>query len=485
MNSRLIANLRIIISSPIVVYCFVFIFILLKSNHLFTPYFWDELGVYSKASLYMYDNQISLFPGVIPPELSRGHPLLCAALFAVAYKIFGPYVWVGHVTALFFSCIMLLVLYRGAKNLSNHSIGLLSCLLLMVQPVFIAQSSMVLPEVLLALFSTAAIFAYIGNRLFYFAVLSSLAILTKETAIAIPVTVWSIEVIRWFLGKKREALISAFAASAPIMCWAIFLVLQKQAHDWYFFPLHSEYVSFSIGQIISRACYYLSFLFKGQGRILWSIILIFALVVYFSKNIKNILQGMNENTQGPLVKKAPLLILGIFIFWGVVVSMLNFHLGRYSLFILPALCFIVAQSFLYSFEKIGVSLKSVVVLALLLLPFLYYESRIFNFDADMGFAHVVEVQKLATDYLNDNYENEIVVMDSFPINTGFMENRSGYTSKNFHHIDKPCTSPQHVNADIFIYSYPGNLEYCSPEIDRLTLLKEFKSSFANVLIYKK
>jgi hypothetical protein len=58
--------------------------------HLSVPYFWDELGVYSRAALYLYDHQISLLPNALPPELSRGYPLLCAALFALGFTVLAP-----------------------------------------------------------------------------------------------------------------------------------------------------------------------------------------------------------------------------------------------------------------------------------------------------------------------------------------------------------------------------------------------------------
>jgi len=222
------------IFSPITAYCCIALFFLFKMTHLEIPYYWDELWVYSKAALYMYDNEITLLPGVLPPELSRGHPLICAAFFAAAYRVLGPHVWVGHLAALAVSILLLVLTYQGGKKLANHTTGMIACLLLMLQSVFIAQSSMVLPEVLLALFSTAALFAYIGNRFKMFALYASLSIMTKETAIAIPVAVWSIEALRWFLGRRAEAVKALSAAFVPIACWGAFLLLQNTAHGWFF-----------------------------------------------------------------------------------------------------------------------------------------------------------------------------------------------------------------------------------------------------------
>ncbi|MCI5145296.1 MAG: phospholipid carrier-dependent glycosyltransferase, partial [Candidatus Electrothrix sp. AR3] len=146
------------------IYPLIFFFFLLKLPHVQMPYFWDELGVYSRAALYMFDHQISMLPDALPVELSRGHPLLCTVIFALGYRLFGPSLWAGHLTALLFSCGLLYLLYRFARECFDQRTALLASLLLAVQPVFIAQSSMVLPEILLAFFCTASLYAYMRGH---------------------------------------------------------------------------------------------------------------------------------------------------------------------------------------------------------------------------------------------------------------------------------------------------------------------------------
>jgi hypothetical protein len=170
----------------------------------------------------------------------------------------------------------------------------------------------------------------------------------------------------------------------------------------------------------------------------------------------------------------------------MVVSMLNFHLGRYSLFLLPSLCLLVAQSFFVIYQHLRIGfIKAIAVAVLLIMPFPYYASKMFNFDADMGFTNAVKVHTQAIEFLNRNYASGTVIMDSFPINLCMTESRAGYGSRTFQHIDRSCDSPEKVDAEVFIYTFPGNLEHCAPKKDQLTLIKEFKSSFASVLIYEK
>lgn len=486
MKPRLIDIVRKTTDTPVFVYGCIVIFCCIKLPHLNTPYFWDELGVYVKAALFMFDNGITLLPGFLPPELSRGHPLACAAFFAAAYKLFGPQVWAGHLAALAVSGILLVVTYEGGKKISDHTIGAIACLLLMVQPVFIAQSTMVLPEMLLALFSTAAIFAYAGNRLLPFMFFATLAIMTKETAIAIPVTIWSIEFFRFFLGRRSESTRACLAAFVPVACWGVFLLLQKNAHGWFFFPLHSDYVSFSLHQITPRLGYYVSFLLKGQGRLLWTLILASALCLYLWKNRDRLAATVAGDIRSALVEKQPVLVLWVYIGWGVAVSMLNFHLGRYSLFLLPSLCFLIAQSFEFVSANIRVGwFRQLAIVVLMSLPFAYYSSKIFNVDADMGFLNVVRMHAQAIELINRNYPAGTGIMSSFPFNASMMEPRSGYGSKEYRHVDIPCRPPETVDAEVFVYSLPGNLENCSPDTAKLVLQQEFNASFAKVLVYAK
>jgi 4-amino-4-deoxy-L-arabinose transferase-like glycosyltransferase len=265
------------------VYLLILSFFLFKLNHIHHPYFWDELGVYSRAALYMFDHQISMMPNAIPPELSRGHPLLCTVIFAVGYRIFGPHVWAGHFVALLFSCGLLFLLYRIGRDFFSHAVGLLACALLAVQPVFIAQSSMVLPEIMLAFFCTASIYAYLKERFLQVALFSVLAIMTKETAVALPVS-FGLHIFLAMIWQKKidkDSLTKLGLISSPLFAWGIFLAIQKLQNGWFFFPLHSDYVSFSFTDIYPRLFYYLSFLFKGQGRYLWTAVIILSAALFF------------------------------------------------------------------------------------------------------------------------------------------------------------------------------------------------------------
>ncbi|HWB62125.1 MAG TPA: glycosyltransferase family 39 protein, partial [Chitinophagales bacterium] len=140
-----------------------------KWNDLHLPYFWDELGVYTQAADYQYHHGISLMPASVPAWLSRGHPLFFVALSASVLKLFGENVFAAHLFSLFISSVLLFVVYRKTTKYFDSLTALVAVMLLAIQPLFLAQSALVLPEITLALFVLLALTAYYEKRFALFA----------------------------------------------------------------------------------------------------------------------------------------------------------------------------------------------------------------------------------------------------------------------------------------------------------------------------
>ncbi|HSN23036.1 MAG TPA: glycosyltransferase family 39 protein [Methylomicrobium sp.] len=458
------------------IYLLILLFFLFKLNHIHHPYFWDELGVYSRAALYMFDHQISMMPNAIPPELSRGHPLLCSVIFAAGYRIFGPHVWAGHLTALLFSCGLLLVLYRMGRDFFSHEVGLLACTLLAVQPVFIAQSSMVLPEIMLAFFCTAAIYAYMKERFLQVALFSTLAIMTKETAVALPAS-FGLHILLLMIWQRkidRESLIKLSLISTPLFAWGIFLVGQKLQNGWFFFPLHSDYVSFSITYIYPRLFYYLSFIFKGQGRYLWSVVIILATVLFLIKNSDEIkIHSVWRMTE----QQRNMLLFIIYIAVSLAVSSLNFHLARYILMIMPLIaCLVAAQLFYLTQQTRRETLW--IMLPFLAVPFFYCKSEVFNVDADMSYADIAAAHQEIIAALNEQAGSDTVVGAAFPVYHGLLDKRAGYSAFAYENVVS-CGSQE---AHYVVFS---SLDDCKKDGRGMTLVQKRKDPISATWLYKR
>ncbi len=467
------------------VYFLITFFFLFKLSHLSVPYFWDELGVYSRAALYMFDHRISLMPDALPGELSRGHPLLCAAIFAAGYNIIGPHVWVGHLTALLFSCALLFLLYRFAEKFFGHETAILAPVLLVLQPVFIAQSSMVLPEIMLSFFCTLSLYAYLNGRFFQLALFSTLAILVKETAVALPFCIGLLELIKAFRnGFEKKDIVKFCLICMPLAAWILFLVIQKVQNGWFFFPLHKAYVSFSPASIWPRLGYYLSFLLKGQGRYTWTIMILLSclLLVWRNKNEVFTRKFIVEYTGRRKWQVA--LIVTLYILIALLVSILNFHLARYVLLVMPVLCMLVAAVVMYLIQNVKNRMVTVLILLSLTMPLLYYKGSSFNVDADMSYIDIVDAQKELTSYLNTVADAHSKIISDFPVYHGLIEKRSGYSTVEYEEI-AGCSSKEDLpQADYLIFSHPGNLESCKPDKQKHELLKKTQSPFAKFFLYK-
>ncbi|WP_420208706.1 ArnT family glycosyltransferase [Candidatus Electronema sp. JC] len=458
------------------IYLLILLFFLFKLNHIHHPYFWDELGVYSRAALYMFDHQISMMPNAIPPELSRGHPLLCTVIFAIGYRIFGPHVWAGHFVALLFSCGLLLVLYRLARDLFSHEVGLLACALLAVQPVFIAQSSMVLPEIMLAFFCTASIHAYLKERFLQVALFSILAIMTKETAVVLPVC-FGLHILLLMIWQRKidkDSLTKLGLISAPLFAWGIFLAVQKLQNGWFFFPLHSDYVSFSIADIYPRLFYYLSFIFKGQGRYLWSVVIILTTTIFLIKNSGEI---KNYSVWRMTEQQSKILLFIVYIAVSLAVSSLNFHLARYILMIMPLITCLVAAQFFYLTQQMR--RKTLwIILPLLAVPFFYYKSKVFNVDADMSHADIAAAQQEIIAELNQHAAPDTAVGAAFPVYPALLDKRAGSSVFDYTRV-VGCGDKK---ARYIIFS---SLDDCRKDNRGMTLLQERKNAVSVTQLYQR
>lgn len=458
------------------IYLLIALFFLFKLNHLHLPYFWDELGVYARAALQMFDHKISLMPDAIPPELSRGHPLLCTVIFSAGFRIFGPHVWAGHLIALLWSCGLLYLLYRFARDFFDQQTALLASALLAVQPVFIAQSSMVLPEIMLAFFCTATIYAYLQKQFWLVALFSSLAILTKETAVVLPVSL-GLPILLTILrnGISRKKLTELGLISVPLVIWGIFLLIQKVQNGWFFFPLHTGYVSFSWQDIIPRISYYLSFLGKGQGRYMWTAVTI-AAAILFLRNNSNLLKKKAVAFFAAEPEQSPFVIILLYTAIALAVSALNFHLARYILLVMPVLCCLIAAQLMYIINNFKISRPHYLLLPFLAVSFFYYKGNIFNIDADMSYADIVVAQKEIIMRLNQQADASAIIGADFPVAHGLMDKRAGYSAFSYETV-LSCSSSE---ADYVITS---SFDHCKPDAGTI-LLQESKTSLVSIQLYK-
>ena len=335
------------------------------------PFYWDEAWVYGPAVRTLAREGPSLLPGALPPELGRGHPLLFHATLGMAGLLFGDTPVVLHAAALGLSLVLLITLFLVVRAEAGPGAAVLAVTALAFQPVFLAQSGLVLPEVMLSLFTVLAVAACRSGRHGPLAVALTGAVLTKESGLAVAAAVvLYMGYEAWKRGRwpSRSALM---AWVAPFAAFSEHALLQWEAHGWFLYPEH-------VGHTVTDPAAVLANLTEGFGAFL---------LVYQGRNALVILallgvvalrwRGLSiphGTTQGLL--------------WTVIAALLcfsalNFYSARYILAAVVLLCWslgLVLAPFLQG------NLRTLAAMAVVALVTFVANGPRSTADSDLGYA---------------------------------------------------------------------------------------------------
>lgn len=461
------------------------VFTVSKIPVLSLPFFWDELGVYGAAGLYMHDHTLSLLPASMPPELSRGHPLLFTFTHALGFHLFGDSVTGGHITALCITLILLASIFYIMRRLFSDAAAMTAVMLLIVQPIFYAQSVLILPEIMLALWMLWALYHwYAGNRAL-FAVFGSLAILTKETAIILPVVLLLSELVLR-IGRHpnlpRVTWRSALAGIAPLAVFGIFLLIQRQQMGWYFFPYHQENIRITLPHLLDLSGDYLWFLFVEQGRVVLTVVVAIALLI--------LIIGRRLRMHAFSV---------LLLFWcmgGVAFNGLSFYMNRYVLFVLigGVLLASIVLHLLYQHNKKWLLLLPVITMCSAF--YMYGDpfervapdeslESVFGYDENMQYIEYVRHMETAVDILLQDSDANTGVLVNFPVNTALRDVRYGYTRLH-QGEDFVLTGSLQGNVPVqrALLANPGSYEIYIPEDSPLKKVQVIESEHAAFTLYR-
>src|SRR6056297_3584878 len=222
-------------------------FVAFKIQDLFLPYFWDEAWSYVPAIKEMALKGPSLLPNSISPDLYRGHPLLFYFLSSSWIKLFGTKLWVTKLFPLLVSLLFLYTVFSFTKKNFNYLTAIVTLALLIIQSVFFAQSTFLLPEVLLALFTVMSLKSYLEKRYVSTIIWLTLALYTKESAFVIWGVITFVAFIEVYQTSGLNIIDKLKRMSlflVPLILIFIFFLAQKFIVGWYFFPNHLSYIDF-------------------------------------------------------------------------------------------------------------------------------------------------------------------------------------------------------------------------------------------------
>jgi len=113
------------------------------------PFFWDTVQLSSKQAHFYFENNFTGF--LLPDNIDSGHPPTFGIVLALLWKAFGRNLMVGHV---FMSIFLIGIVYQLKKLFEYLLPGhvFLALLLVLSDATFLAQSSLVSPDILVLFF---------------------------------------------------------------------------------------------------------------------------------------------------------------------------------------------------------------------------------------------------------------------------------------------------------------------------------------------
>lgn len=202
------------------------------------PYFWDEAGYYVPAAWDFFRT------GTLIPQttITNAHPPLPSIFLAAWWHLSGYVVSGTRTLVCMFSAAALLGLFKLARSLTNNAVAAVTVFLTAIYPVWYAQSTLAHADIFAAAFT-------LWGLAFYFdqpgtdqskaqsqnlaAIMFSLSVLSKETAIVTPSALALWESFLWLRDRNT------FSERRSHYGWiAAFLAPILPLAGWYAFHYH-------------------------------------------------------------------------------------------------------------------------------------------------------------------------------------------------------------------------------------------------------
>lgn len=439
----------------------VYLFLNWKYGIFNLPFFWDELGVYSRAAIHQAVHGLGLLPNSMPDVLSRGHPLLTPFVFGLSFKIFGISLVTARLTGIFIYFIGVYFAYATVSKFTQSTWAALIVFVFACQPAFLAQSILILPEILLLTTTLAAVYFFAADRIFGVVISLTLAVMVKESALVLP---FAFGLGYLLVGDKRIK--STFLVMIPILVFLAFLGIQKIQSGYFLYPLHQGLIDFSIVTIYRKILLNLHFIFIDQGRYILFSIFIISIVIKLIKG--NRIQ---------LPKTSFTVVLLAIATGGIAFACINYYLDRYTLyFAFPFLLFIGIWAF---YQPIVI--KTMIVVGSLIGSYFFLNNESQFKDTDFAYTNHVNCIESTFTYVQ-TLPKDSRIGYNWPVVMAFWSNESGY------HL--PTQKADEVALDNFeqfdylVISEQGNNLFFENAPTSIQPIKQIEDGYAKCTVYK-
>jgi 4-amino-4-deoxy-L-arabinose transferase-like glycosyltransferase len=384
------------------------ILLIIQIPNLIIPYFWDEAWSYITAIAQMAEAGPGLLPGILPIEGCKGHPQFFYFISASWMNLYPGSIPFMRILPLIVSVSVLLLTYFELKKLTSIETANIATLLVAVQSTFLAQSILVLPEMLLCLLLVVSFFSFLNKKFVTYAIAGSLMVLTKETAIVYAFIIGLFYIFSVLKERERNEFRISHLISLllPGIVYGLFLILHFAKFGIFFFSEHLDFMDLRPAAIFGKIGSASALAFSHYGRMLILIMLILSLIILAASKKK-------------IEYSRALILIALCTISGLLFLSVNFYSPRYTLSL--TILFIIAFSIIFGQLTFNRHLKTAIILLIASVGFYYSLSNKRSIDSDMGYIEVIKVHQEMVNYAKaNNFYNE-------PIATSF---NMGYNLKN-------------------------------------------------------
>ncbi len=201
------------------------VFFYLQFPTLFHPYYWDSLYAADTATRILQNS----FNPILKDFPDPGHPVLFQEIYALGWWILGHRVWWPHVVVLFFSFLALFFTYRLGTWVADPTVGLAAAFLLMMDPLFLAQSGQIYLAAPSFGLTTAALYYLATQQPRAFALTGSLAALSYLPAVSF---LFVLIGFAWLTSWRRQKHFLLWY-SIPAVVFLVWLVFHRLSYGYW------------------------------------------------------------------------------------------------------------------------------------------------------------------------------------------------------------------------------------------------------------
>lgn len=225
---------------------FLTLFYFLTSN---VPIFGDANSKSVRAT-WFFDHNFSQF--TVPTEISAGHPPLWELLIAFSWKLFGRQLEISRLLLLIFNILAYWQLIRFFRDNRGTAVPRFAILLILIEPVLLAQTVFVNNDMMLLFFTLLALNSIYRNEKLLYSIALTGVLFSNLRGVSVFAALVLIDILySWFRLKKENQKLLWQSYIMPILLFCGFLIYHYQLLGWVLkVPHHSHRELASAGQMI-------------------------------------------------------------------------------------------------------------------------------------------------------------------------------------------------------------------------------------------